>query len=558
MSTLISLLLVPALVAPIPPGYYDSVDASTPETLRATLHAVIDDHQRFPYTSGSTDTWDVLEDADQDPDNASNVRDVYLNDSIPKFGGGNGPYNREHTWPNSYGFSDDGSTNYPYTDCHALFLSDPSYNSSRGNDPYGNCGPGCVERPTMNGTTGVYPGLSNWRQTNTWETWIGRRGDVARAQLYMDIRYEGGNHGVTGAAEPDLRLTDDEGLIVTTGGNAAFAYHGRLSAILLWVEQDPVDAKEQRRNDRVAFYQGNRNPFIDHPEWIACLYDSICGDSPTSNLAISVSDGVATAVPGGAPIVYTLVASNAGPDAVEGVTVTDDFPGALSCSWTCSASAGSSCGASGAGDIGDSVDLLAGGTATYSATCQIASSATATLLNTATITAPKGTIDPPGNNGASDSTLLTPQADLAITKTDGVKVAIPGLPLTYTLVASNAGPSNASGSRVADTPPAACATFNWTCAGTGGGTCAASGSGAIDHAVTLPAGGSVTYTATCTVDGGATGTISNTATVATGATVLETNANDNQATDTDTVGDPPFFFDGFESGTTSAWSASVG
>lgn len=52
-----------------PPGYYASVDTSNATTLRATLHAVIDDHVVRPYTSSSTDTWDVLERADQDPSN---------------------------------------------------------------------------------------------------------------------------------------------------------------------------------------------------------------------------------------------------------------------------------------------------------------------------------------------------------------------------------------------------------------------------------------------------------------------------------------------------------
>lgn len=556
MALSVALALMPALLAPIPPGYYDSVDASSPAALRATLHEVIKGHTRYPYTSGSTDTWDILEFADEDPDNPSNILDVYLNDSIPKFGGGTGPYNREHTWPNSYGFSDDGSTNYAYTDCHALFLSDGGYNSSRGNDPYGNCGATCVERPTLGGTTGVYPGLSNWRQTNTWETWIGRRGDVARAQLYMDIRYEGGRHPITNAAEPDLRLTDNEALIVTTGGNAAVAYHGRLSAILLWTTQDPVDAKERRRNDRVAQFQGNRNPFIDHPEWIACLYQGVCENSePTAELAITLTDGVSSAVPG-TTITYTIRVTNAGPDAAEGALVRDDFPASLACSWTCAASAGSSCG-SGSGDLEDLADLLANGNATYTATCQIASGATGSLFNTATVTAPAGTTDSAANNTATDTNTLTPQADLAITKTDGVTEATPGQTVAYTIVAENPGPSNAPGSIVADMPPAACASFTWTCAGSGGASCSPAGSGAINATLALPAGSRVTYTALCQVAAAATGTLVNTAIVSTGMGVTELNSGNNQATDTDQIGDPALFADGFETGTTSRWSITL-
>ncbi len=92
------------LAAPADPpdGYYDSVDSTDPVALRTTLHQVIDDHQRFPYTSGSTDTWDILNLADEDPNDSGNILDVYRNASYPKISGGVRSYNREHTWPKSY------------------------------------------------------------------------------------------------------------------------------------------------------------------------------------------------------------------------------------------------------------------------------------------------------------------------------------------------------------------------------------------------------------------------------------------------------------------------
>lgn len=283
-------LALPALAAP-PAGYYDPVNATNAATLRQTLHGVIDDHTRFPYTSDGIDTWLILELADEDPGDATSILDLYKNASYPKAGGGNAFYNREHSWPNSYGFPNDVTSNYPYTDCHALFLSDSGYNSSRGNSPYRTCGASCTEKPTeanhgRGGGTGVYPGSSNWRtgsgsdSTGTWETWTGRRGEVARALFYMDVRYEGGSHGVTGHAEPNLQLTDDDALIETSGGvNASFAYMGELSVLRQWHAQDPVDDVERHRNDVVSEFQGNRNPFIDHPEWVECLYGTLCAGS---------------------------------------------------------------------------------------------------------------------------------------------------------------------------------------------------------------------------------------------------------------------------------------
>ncbi len=271
-----------------PAGYYDTVDESSSTALRTTLHAVIDDHTKIPYTSSSTDTWNVLEAADEDPNNSSNILDVYLNASYLKQGGGNTDYNREHCWPKSYGFPNDGSSNYPYTDCHHLFLANDSYNSSRSNKPYNYCADACDEKVTevndgMGGGSGVYPGQSNWTSgsltSGTWETWIGRRGDVARALFYLDVRYEGGTHGVTGYSEPDLVLTDNLALIdaSNTGSNLSVAYMGMLSTLLEWHQQDPVDAREMARNDAVYSFQGNRNPFIDHPEWVECIFSGACG-----------------------------------------------------------------------------------------------------------------------------------------------------------------------------------------------------------------------------------------------------------------------------------------
>jgi uncharacterized repeat protein (TIGR01451 family) len=252
----------------------------------------------------------------------------------------------------------------------------------------------------------------------------------------------------------------------------------------------------------------------------------------SADLAITKTDGVTTAVPGGS-VTYTITASNAGPDAVTGATVADTFPAILTCTWTCVGAGGGTCTAAGSGNINDTVNLPAGGSVTYTATCTINASATGTLSNTATVSST--VTDPtPGNNSATDTDTLTPMADLSITKTDGVTTAAPGGSVTYTITASNPGPSNAPGSTVADTFPASL-TCTWTCAGATGGTCTAAGSGNINDTVNLPSGGSVTYTATCTISAAATGTLSNTATVAAPAGVTDPNPANNSATDTDTL-----------------------
>jgi endonuclease I len=264
-------------VAGVGSGYYASVNASTSSTLRTTLHPVIDDHTKLPYSAnGSVDTWYVLDRADQDPLNANNILDIYKNATYPKAGAGNNYYNREHTWPKSLGFPNDGATNYPYTDLHMLMVSDISHNSARGNLPFGNCAAGSEAFATIAYYGQGGTGQNNYRCGNYWQVWDKLKGNVARALFYMDIRYEGGTHSVTGVAEPNLILTDNASLITASNGNASVAYMGLLSVLLQWHAADPVDDRERLRNEVVYTYQGNRNPFVDHPEWVACLFQNVC------------------------------------------------------------------------------------------------------------------------------------------------------------------------------------------------------------------------------------------------------------------------------------------
>ncbi len=255
-----------------------------------------------------------------------------------------------------------------------------------------------------------------------------------------------------------------------------------------------------------------------------------------ADLAVSKTDGTLVATPGGSTV-YTVTVTNAGPSAVTGAAVSDALPaGATAMNWTCAASAGSTCTASGGGSIVDSISLLPGGQATYQVSVDISSASTGTLVNTATVVAPGGVTDKaPGNNSATDIDTLRPISDLSVTKSDGIASAVPGTPVTYTVVASNAGPSDAVGAVITDVFPASLIAPSWTCIGTGGGTCTATGAGDIADIVALPAGASVTYTVTATVDPSATGTLVNTATVTAPVGTIDPDPTDNSATDVDTL-----------------------
>ncbi len=276
---------------PLPANYYDTVDASSSATLRATLHNVVDDHVRFPYTSSSTDCWDILNDADENPSNTAQLLDVYKNHAFADGCSSGCSWNREHSWPQSFGFPDEsGPGRIPYTDCHHLRAADGSYNGSRGNKPFNNCTVGCTAYPTEvnNGFGG--PGHDNLSVGGAvscsgsihptayqlWETWDHRKGDTARSMLYMDLRYAGDSGSM--GDEPNLVLTDDLNLMDCDSTNyQSLVYFGILSTLVAWSNADPPDADEIRRNEQVWCQQENRNPFVDHPEWVSCLFLDECG-----------------------------------------------------------------------------------------------------------------------------------------------------------------------------------------------------------------------------------------------------------------------------------------
>src|SRR4029450_4333150 len=155
---------------------------------------------------------------------------------------------------------------------------------------------------------------------------------------------------------------------------------------------------------------------------------------------------------------------------------------------------------------------------------------------------PPAVTDPDlGNNNPSDTATLTPQADLSVTKTDGVTSAVPGTSTTYTIVVSNQGPSAVTGASVSDPLPAGVIAATWTAtASSGGGTVTGplSGTGALATTVDLPVNASVSFTFTVLVSPSATGSLTNTAHVSPPAGVTDPHLGNNNTSHTDTVTPP--------------------
>ncbi len=222
-----------------PTGYYDSTEGLSGDALKQELHDIIDDHTELSYSN----VWEALRETDEDPDNPDHVILLYSGQSLSKFdnGGNVDDWNREHVWAKSHG--DFGTSRGPGTDLHHLRPTDVTVNSARGNLDFDNGGAALPEAS------------ENYYDGDSWEPRDEVKGDVARMIFYMAVRYEGDG------GELDLEIEDYTG---TSGPHL-----GKLSTLKQWHENDPVDAFERNRNDVIYNdYQGNRNPFIDQPEFV--------------------------------------------------------------------------------------------------------------------------------------------------------------------------------------------------------------------------------------------------------------------------------------------------
>jgi endonuclease I len=210
-------------------GYYAGADGLEGQNLVLFLNELLNNtYQGVDYG----DARYMLDDTDKDPNQPGNLILVYLGTSVSGAWDFGNTWNREHVWPQSFlGVSADNSTVNAASDLHNLKPSDPSENSSRSNKYYGN---------TTN--------------SQTYEPRDAVKGDIARILFYMDVMY------------------DELSLISANEGNTYEM--GNLDILLEWHVLDPVDDFEIYRNDMIYGYQYNRNPFIDHPEFVDKVYGS--------------------------------------------------------------------------------------------------------------------------------------------------------------------------------------------------------------------------------------------------------------------------------------------
>ncbi len=256
------LTMVSAALAAEPSNYYSRAIDKSDEALMSALTSIIRSHKEVSYSSGLLNAFAIA-----DVDDQGYIIDIYSNcryrpsdngSSASHVGEG---YNREHSFPRSW-FG--GEVSPMNTDVFHIYPTDIKVNSQRGNNPYGVCANGTrltYGNYVAKGKLGLstYPGYTG----TVFEPDDEYKGDLARTYFYMVTCYK--NELSSWPGSPNLNYSQNKYKAFSTW---------TINMLMEWTRLDPVSEKEIKRNEAVYGIQGNRNPFIDHPE----LAEYIWGD----------------------------------------------------------------------------------------------------------------------------------------------------------------------------------------------------------------------------------------------------------------------------------------
>jgi len=272
ITTLLLGLLFSLAFAQAPTNYYDGTAGLSGAALKTKLSQII--------TAGALDKgYDGLyiayptTDTDRFYENDGSVLDMYSENptgsdpynyrhGIKKCGNYKNEgdcYNREHVVPQSFF----GSKSPMVSDVHHIRATDGKVNGMRSNYPFGMVSsPGFTSKNGGKVGNSVSPGYAG----TVFEPIDEFKGDIARMVLYFVTRYESklstfGTGNMIGNTEfPGLQGWEKD-------------------VMLLWAAQDPVSPTEIDRNNASYVFQKNRNPFIDHPEWVALIWGTLVVDT---------------------------------------------------------------------------------------------------------------------------------------------------------------------------------------------------------------------------------------------------------------------------------------
>jgi endonuclease I len=222
---------------PVYQGYYQAVngvsDAQLKTTLTPILRSILTPTGLLPAATEYGNARYDLPLSDVDPNNPNKIILVYSRNSVSSTWDAGSTWNREHVYPQSLmNVSTENSSRHKGADYHNIKPENPSVNTARGNKYFAE---------TTTTTSYAPPSVV--------------RGDVARILFYMVTMW------------PELSLVD------VTGSNEPAKFQmAQLSLLVKWHIDDPVDAFEANRNEVIYSKQGNRNPYIDHQEFVCRIW----------------------------------------------------------------------------------------------------------------------------------------------------------------------------------------------------------------------------------------------------------------------------------------------
>lgn len=322
---LLILSLAPfVLLAQPPSGYYNTASGLTGQDLQIALHNIIKSHTVVSYTPG---VWNAF--YTTDVRNGDKIWDIYSDvpsGTLPyEYTVGSSQcgtatkegdcYSREHSFPSSYF----GGASPMYTDIHHIFPVDQYVNATgHSNYPFST-----VSAPVYTSLNGSKRGPSSFPGYigTAFEPIDAYKGDIARAYFYMATRYRDLiQNWSANASYADAILNE-------TAYPAFESWF--LNLLYTWHTADPVSQKEIDRNNAIFAIQNNRNPFIDHPEYVMQVwfpsgpvaepsqhptaFTAQTGTPPFSAVQLSWTDAAGEVLPAG----YLLLGSTEGFEAIE-------------------------------------------------------------------------------------------------------------------------------------------------------------------------------------------------------------------------------------------------
>ncbi|KQR94642.1 endonuclease I [Chryseobacterium sp. Leaf180] len=289
--------------AQIPTGYYDGTSGLSGYALKEKVHQIIaakninwnygdlpnfynqTDLDKY-YDHGVSNTTFLLDIYSEIPTGPDAYE--YTSANLIAGAGAEGlGYNREHMMPQSTFSTSSAISDYPmYSDLHFIIPADARINTLRNNYPYGVAG-STIYYTFTNGSKIGNAAIPNYPYLGrVYEPIDEFKGDVARTLLYFAVRYQGKLSSFNTAYTTSSTITPATDQCPLDGTEERAVDLNYIAMLKQWNTLDPVSQREIDRNNAVYNLQKNRNPFVDHPEWINIIWsetpDNIAPDAPTS------------------------------------------------------------------------------------------------------------------------------------------------------------------------------------------------------------------------------------------------------------------------------------